>query len=72
VLPQLTPATTLGSTAVAAYAKRQGVSVEQYLTEFGPTLSTEQAGKAISTLITDPGYDRGAYVLTAAGLAPAP
>jgi NAD(P)-dependent dehydrogenase (short-subunit alcohol dehydrogenase family) len=70
VLPQLTPATALGSAAVAAYAARQGLSVEDYLTEFGPTLTTEQAGKAISSLITDPGHDRGAYVLTAAGLAP--
>jgi NAD(P)-dependent dehydrogenase (short-subunit alcohol dehydrogenase family) len=72
VLPQLTPATALGSAAVAAYAARQGTDISGYLEAAGPVLTIDQVGKAITTLITDPGHDKGAYLLTAAGLAPAP
>jgi len=71
VLPQLTPATALGSAAVAAYAARQGADISSYLEAAGPVLTIDQAGQAITTLITDPGHDKDAYLLTAAGLAPA-
>jgi NAD(P)-dependent dehydrogenase (short-subunit alcohol dehydrogenase family) len=72
VLPQLTGVTGLGSAAVAAYAARQGVDVATYRQNAGPALTTEQVGEAIIGLITstDPGHD--AYLLTAAGLTPAP
>ena len=72
VLPQLTPATALGSAAVAAYAAREGADISSYLEAAGPVLTIDQVGQAITTLITDPGHDKGAYLLTAAGLAPAP
>lgn len=72
VLPQLTPATALGSAAVTAYAARQGADISSYLEAAGPVLTIDQVGQAITTLITDPGHDKGAYLLTAAGLAPAP
>ena len=72
VLPQLTPATALGSAAVAAYAARQGADISSYLEAAGPVLTIDQVGQAITTLITDPGHDKDAYLLTAAGLAPAP
>jgi NAD(P)-dependent dehydrogenase (short-subunit alcohol dehydrogenase family) len=72
VLPQLTPATDLGSAAVAAYAARQGMAVADYLQAAGPALTAAQVGAAVTALITDPGYDKDAYLLTAAGLAPAP
>jgi NAD(P)-dependent dehydrogenase (short-subunit alcohol dehydrogenase family) len=72
VLPQLTPATGLGSAAVAAYAARQGVTVADYLSAAGPALTTAQAGAAVTALLTDPGCDKDAYLLTAAGLTPAP
>jgi NAD(P)-dependent dehydrogenase (short-subunit alcohol dehydrogenase family) len=72
VLPQLTPATGLGSAAVAAYAARQGVAVADYLSAAGPALTTAQAGTAVTALVADPGYDKDAYLLTAAGLTPAP
>src|SRR6266702_6686031 len=72
VLPQLTPATDLGATAVAAYAARQGVDVATALERSGPSLAPEQVGKAIVDLATDPGLDHRAYLLTAAGLSPAP
>jgi NAD(P)-dependent dehydrogenase (short-subunit alcohol dehydrogenase family) len=72
VLPQLTPETDLGATAVAAYAARQGVDVATALERSGPILAPEQVGKAIVDLATDPGLDHRAYLLTAAGLSPAP
>ena len=72
VLPQLTPATDLGATAVAAYAARQGVDVATALERSGPILAQEQVGKAIVDLATDPSLDQRAYLLTAAGLSPAP
>ena len=68
VLPQLTPSTALGAAGVAAYAARQGVAVASYLETAGPALTVEQAGAGITSLITDPGHDRDAYLLTAAGL----
>lgn len=72
VLPQLTPATSLGSAGVAAYAARQGVDVAKYLETTGPILTIDQVGTAITSLITDPGHDRDAYLLTPSGLTPAP
>jgi NAD(P)-dependent dehydrogenase (short-subunit alcohol dehydrogenase family) len=72
VLPQLTPATDLGAAAVAGYAARQGVDVATFLEGFGPVLTPEQVGTAIADLVIDPGHDRGAYMLTAAGLSPVP
>jgi hypothetical protein len=72
VLPQLTPATALGSSAVAAYAARQRVDISSYLEAAGPVLTIDKVGQAITTLITGPGHDKGAYLLTAAGLAPVP
>jgi NAD(P)-dependent dehydrogenase (short-subunit alcohol dehydrogenase family) len=71
VLPQLTPATDLGAAAVAGYAGRQGVEVPAYLAALGPVLTAEQVGQAVLGLATDPGQDRDAYLLTAAGLRPA-
>jgi NAD(P)-dependent dehydrogenase (short-subunit alcohol dehydrogenase family) len=72
VLPQLTGATGLGSAAVAAYAARQGVDVATYRQDAGPALTTEQVGKAITGLVTGADTSHDAYLLTAAGLTPAP
>jgi len=71
VLPQLTPATELGSAAVAAYAARQGLDLATALDRFGPALTPEQVGKAIVELATDPDLADTAYLLTTAGLATA-
>jgi len=70
VLPQLTPATDLGAAGVAAYAARQGVDIPAFLEGLGPALTPEQVGTAIVALVTGPGHDRDAYLLTAAGLSP--
>ena len=72
LLPQLTPRTRLGAAAVAAYAARQGVPLEEYLEGLGPVVTPDGAGKAVTGLLTDPDLDAGSYLLTAAGLAPLP
>ena len=72
VLPQLTPATGLGAAAVAAYAAREGLALADFLERSGPALTPDQVGRAVVDLARDPGHDRDAYLLTAAGLAPAP
>jgi NAD(P)-dependent dehydrogenase (short-subunit alcohol dehydrogenase family) len=69
LLPQLTPATALGSVYVAAYAARQGAAATG---DQGPSLTPELAGQAIAGLVTGPGPERDAYALTAAGLQPLP
>jgi NAD(P)-dependent dehydrogenase (short-subunit alcohol dehydrogenase family) len=70
VLPQLTPATALGAVGVAAYAVWRGVDVATVTAGLGPALTPEQVGKAITELVTGPGADADAYLLTAAGLGP--
>ncbi|HEY7429690.1 MAG TPA: SDR family oxidoreductase [Streptosporangiaceae bacterium] len=72
VLPQLTPATGLGATAVAAYAARAGVDVATYRENLGPALTPAQAGQEILGLATGSGDGKPAYLLTAAGLRPTP
>ncbi len=70
VLPRLTPATELGSGAVAAYASRDGLDVGEYLERFGSGLTPEDVGKATVDLVTSAEYAPGAYLLTPAGLNP--
>ena len=70
VLPQLTPETDLGAAGVAAYAARQGIDIPAFLDRLGPALTPEQVGTAIVDIVTGPGHDRDAYLLTAAGLSP--
>jgi NAD(P)-dependent dehydrogenase (short-subunit alcohol dehydrogenase family) len=72
VLPRLTPATDLGASAVAAYARRAGLNTEEYLEQFGPTLTPDQVGQAVVELVDSSTGEPGAYVLTAAGLAMLP
>ncbi len=67
VLPQLTPATDLGASAVAAYAARSGMEVSEFLATRGPVLTAEQAGKSVLGLATDPSL-HGAFMLSADGL----
>lgn len=68
VLPRLTPATALGSGAVAAYARRDGLDIGEYLARFGPGLTPEEVGKATVEVVTSADYTPGAYLLTPAGL----
>jgi NAD(P)-dependent dehydrogenase (short-subunit alcohol dehydrogenase family) len=68
VLPTLTPATELGAKAVAAYAERQGVDVDTFVTTLPPALTPEQAGKSVLEIVTSERVDRRAYMLSSAGL----
>jgi NAD(P)-dependent dehydrogenase (short-subunit alcohol dehydrogenase family) len=70
LLPKLTPATDLGSAAVAAYAARDGQDVAAYREKTGPALTAEQVGQSVLDLAVGPGDGRDAYLLTAAGLTP--
>jgi NAD(P)-dependent dehydrogenase (short-subunit alcohol dehydrogenase family) len=68
VLPRLTSATELGSMAVAAYAHRDGVDVDEYLERFGPGVRPEDVGKATLDMVASADYVPGAYLLTPGGL----
>jgi NAD(P)-dependent dehydrogenase (short-subunit alcohol dehydrogenase family) len=68
VLPRLTPATDLGSAAVAAYAARDGVSVDEHLERLGAGLTVADVGRAIVDVVASPEDGPGAYLLTPAGL----
>ena len=71
VLPQLTPATDLGKPAVAAYAARGGLSMEEYLAQLGDPITPEIAGAAFTRLAAgDRDTDVPASLLTAGGLRP--
>lgn len=68
LLPQLTPATELGSIAVRAYAERQGVDVATFTSNLEPLLTPDRVGAVVVDLIaTDASGDRPsgtAYRLT--------
>jgi NAD(P)-dependent dehydrogenase (short-subunit alcohol dehydrogenase family) len=70
LLPKLTAATELGSVAVAAYAHRAGIDVDEYVERAGPGLTPEEVGKATVDLVTSTDHASGAYLLTPAGLTP--
>jgi NAD(P)-dependent dehydrogenase (short-subunit alcohol dehydrogenase family) len=70
VLPRLTPATELGSMAAAAYARRAGLTLGDYVAGLGPGLTPEQVGKATVELVLSAEHAPGPYLLTPAGLAP--
>jgi NAD(P)-dependent dehydrogenase (short-subunit alcohol dehydrogenase family) len=70
LLPKLTSATELGAAAVAAYARRNDMTVEQYLDEVGPGITPEDVGKATIELVAATETASGAFLLTPAGLSP--
>jgi NAD(P)-dependent dehydrogenase (short-subunit alcohol dehydrogenase family) len=71
LLPRLTAATELGARAVEAYARRDGLTVDEYLSRFGQDLTPDQVAKATVEVATSATYSARAYLLSAAGLAPA-
>jgi NAD(P)-dependent dehydrogenase (short-subunit alcohol dehydrogenase family) len=72
VLPKLTPATDLGAAAVAAYAGRDGINVDEYLEKLGPGAGPERVGRHIAELASSTDHLPGAYLLTPDGLSLAP
>jgi len=61
--------TGVGRPAVAAYAARAGLSLEEYLQQLGPRVTPEIAGAAVIGLVAADAADVAPeYLLTAAGL----
>jgi NAD(P)-dependent dehydrogenase (short-subunit alcohol dehydrogenase family) len=69
LLPQLTPATGLGSVGVAGYAARQGVDRDTFVEGMRPILTPDQVAEAVMEVAGDPA---GApeYLVSGAGLRP--
>jgi NAD(P)-dependent dehydrogenase (short-subunit alcohol dehydrogenase family) len=72
LLPQITPAGGVGAAFVAAYADFNGMATEQYLAQFGGTLTAEEVGRSAVELATDGAHSMPAYLLTTDGISPAP
>ena len=70
VLPRLTPATALGRPAVEAYAAREGLALDDYLSRLGTPVTPESAGEAVIRLAADPALSAPEYLLTGDGLRP--
>ena len=65
LLPDLTDTTGLGAAAVAGYARRLGVDVEEFKRRRGPQLAPEQVGSAVLDLAHGNGRNGAAYSVTA-------
>jgi NAD(P)-dependent dehydrogenase (short-subunit alcohol dehydrogenase family) len=66
LLPQLTPATSLGEAGVAGYAARQGVDPATFVASLQPILTPEQVAAAVLAVAADP--DRQPeYLVTGTG-----
>jgi 3-oxoacyl-[acyl-carrier protein] reductase len=71
VLPALNPSTQLGRAGIAAYAKRAGVTDEEFAKRFGAPLTPAIFGAAILELAARPeAWPALAYRLSGGGLAP--
>lgn len=68
VLPKLIPATDLGAMAVAAYARRAGIDVDEFVKQHGAALEPERVGKHIADLASSTDQPHGAYLMTPDGL----
>jgi NAD(P)-dependent dehydrogenase (short-subunit alcohol dehydrogenase family) len=70
LLPQITRGTDLGSPFVAAYAQSSGLSQEEYLAQFGATLSVDQVARTIVDIAGNADYSAPAYLLAGTGIRP--
>jgi NAD(P)-dependent dehydrogenase (short-subunit alcohol dehydrogenase family) len=69
LLPMLNPNTDLGRAAIAAYAKRGGVSVDEFAKRLAPHLTPAIMGEAVVELHSDPvRWDKLAYQIGGQGL----
>jgi NAD(P)-dependent dehydrogenase (short-subunit alcohol dehydrogenase family) len=69
LLPTLNPNTDLGRATMAAYAKRAGVSTEQFAKRFDPPLTPAIIGQAVVDLHEDPArWNKLAYRISSDGL----
>jgi len=71
LLPTLNPNTNLGRAAVAAYAERSGLSIEEFAKRLAPHLTPAIMGDAVVELHSHPTrWDKLAYQIGGAGLKP--
>ena len=70
LLPALNPSTELGRAGIAAYAKRAGVTPEEFARRFHPPLTPEIMGAGVAELLEGPErFAQLAYRIGGAGLA---
>jgi NADP-dependent 3-hydroxy acid dehydrogenase YdfG len=67
VLPKLTPSTDLGTIAVAAYARRDGLDLDAYLDRLGPTGDANAVADHVHELAANRSFASGAYLLPPEG-----
>jgi NADP-dependent 3-hydroxy acid dehydrogenase YdfG len=73
VLPNLNPSTALGRAGIEAYARRAGVTAQEFAARLEPTLTPALMGAAIVALVEAPDkYGDLAYRLGGQGLTPVP
>jgi NAD(P)-dependent dehydrogenase (short-subunit alcohol dehydrogenase family) len=72
ILPKITADTGLGGTAADAYARRDGITVQEYFQRVGPGPGRDDLGRQIAALAASTEHQPGAYLLTPQGLTPAP
>jgi NAD(P)-dependent dehydrogenase (short-subunit alcohol dehydrogenase family) len=71
LLPRLAPATGVGGPALAAFARREGVSEEAFLARLGGAETPEHVGEAVLRILTDPALSgKPALRLASTGLTP--
>ena len=71
LLPTLNPNTDLGRAAVAAYAERAGMSIDEFAERLAPHLTPAIMGDAVVELYSNPSrWDKVAYQIGGAGLKP--
>lgn len=69
LLPDLNPSTELGRAGITAYAKRSGVTEEEFAKRFAPPLTPEIMGSAITELVATPErWNQLAYRIGGGGL----
>jgi hypothetical protein len=69
LLPQLTPATGVGSVGVTAYAARQGADRDEFIAGLQPIVTAAAVARAVIEVAGNPG-SAGEYLLSGAGLRP--
>jgi NAD(P)-dependent dehydrogenase (short-subunit alcohol dehydrogenase family) len=69
LLPQLTPATGLGTVGIAGYAARRGVDPDIFVEGLQPILTPDQVAKAVMELAADPD-SAPEYQVSGTGLRP--
>lgn len=71
LLPTLNPSTDLGRAAIAAYAERAGVGIDEFANRLAPHLTPAVMGDAVVELHSNPTrWDKVAYQIGGAGLKP--